>query len=59
MREILTDTLNLQIEVEEIKKTLSNQNKNIELVLSYLDELLAKNDNNKQIKRIEYKHYDE
>lgn len=59
MREILTDTLNLKLEIEEIKKKLSNQNKNIELVFSYLDELLEKKENKKPIKKIGYKRYDE
>src|SRR5690606_30224626 len=42
IREVLTDTLNLRLEIEEIKKKLSNQSKNIELVFSYLDELIEK-----------------
>lgn len=42
IREVLTDTLNLKLEIEEIKKKLSNQSKNIELVFSYLDELIEK-----------------
>ena len=33
MREILTDTLSLKLDIEEIKKKLENQDKNIELVL--------------------------
>ncbi|WP_456377934.1 ORF6N domain-containing protein [Lutibacter sp.] len=44
MREILTGNLNLKLEIEEIKKKLSNQNKNIELVFNYLDELIEKKD---------------
>jgi len=44
MREMLTDNLNLKLEIVEIKKKLSNHNKNIELVFSYLDELLDKNE---------------
>lgn len=42
LREMLTDNLHLKLEVEEIKKKLSNQSKNIELVFSYLDELIEK-----------------
>lgn len=42
MREMLVDSLNIKLEIEEIKKKLSNQNKNIELVFSYLDELIDK-----------------
>ena len=32
MREILTDNLSVKLEIEEIKKKLTNQDKNIELV---------------------------
>jgi len=49
IREVLADTLHLQLEIEEIKRQLSNQNKNIELVFDYLDELLDKK--SKQIPR--------
>ncbi len=52
MREMLTDTLNLKLEVEEIKKKLENQDKNIELVFNYLDELIEKNENPKPRKQI-------
>ncbi len=34
MRQLLTDNLSLKVEIEEIKKKLSNQGKNIELVFS-------------------------
>ncbi len=55
MREMLTDNLNIKLEIEEIKKKLTNQNKNIELVFSYLDELLEKKENPKPINKIGYK----
>ena len=42
MREILTDNLSVKLEIEEIKKKLSNHSKNIELVFNYLDELIEK-----------------
>ena len=42
MRNFLTGTLNLSLEVEMIKRKLTNQDKNIELVFSYLDELIDK-----------------
>lgn len=45
MRNFLTGTLNLSLEVELIKKKLVNQDKNIELVFSYLDELIDKQEN--------------
>jgi hypothetical protein len=53
IREVLTDTLNLKLEIEEIKKKLSNQSKNIELVFSYLDELIEKKESPR--KQIGYK----
>jgi hypothetical protein len=42
MRELLSNDLNLKIEIEEIKKKLTNHSKNIELVFNYLDELIEK-----------------
>ena len=39
---MLTDNLSIKLEIEEIKKKLNNQDKNIELVFSYLDELIEK-----------------
>lgn len=45
IRQALTDTMSMKIEIEEIKKKLSNQNQNIELVFSYLDELIDKKEN--------------
>jgi len=53
MREAITDNLNIKLEIEEIKKKLSNQSKNIELVFSYLDELIEKKDKPKN--KIGYK----
>jgi len=45
MREMLTDTLRLHLDIELIKKKLENQDRNIELVFSYLDELMEKKEN--------------
>ncbi len=55
MREILTDNLSLKLDIEEIKKKLSNHSKNIELVFNYLDELIEKKDNEKPRNKIGYK----
>ena len=55
MREILTDNLSLKLEIEEIKKKLTNHSKNIELVFNYLDELIDKKENEKPRKEIGYK----
>lgn len=45
MRELLHDNLSVRLEIEEIKKKLSNHSKNIELVFDYLDELIDKKEN--------------
>ncbi len=42
IRKMLVDTLHLKLDIEEIKKKLENQDKNIELVFNYLDELIEK-----------------
>ena len=55
MREILTDNLSLKLDIEEIKKKLSNHSKNIELVFNYLDELIEKKDDEKPRNQIGYK----
>jgi len=55
MREMLVDNLNLKLEIENIKKKLTDQNKNIELVFTYLDELLDKKVNQKPRTKIGYK----
>ena len=55
MREMLTDNLNIKLEIEGIKKKLSNHNKNIELVFNYLDELIEKKENQKPRTKIGYK----
>lgn len=55
VRQFLYDNAELRIEIEHIKKRLVNQDKNIELVFQYLDELLDKKDNLNPRKRIGYK----
>lgn len=55
IRQMLTDTLSLKLEIEEIKKKLQNQDKNIEVVFSYLDELITKQDEKIPRKRIGFK----
>jgi len=55
IRGMLTDSLNLKGEIEEIKRKISSQNKNIELVFGYLDELLEKKENKKPRHKIGYK----
>ena len=55
LREFLTDNLKIKEEIEEIKKKLANQNKNIELVFSYLDEMMEKKDKKVERNKIGYK----
>jgi hypothetical protein len=42
VREALLDNLSIRLDIEEIKKKLTNQDKNIELIFNYLDELIEK-----------------
>jgi len=53
VRQMFADTLGLKLEIEEIKQKLQNQDKNIELVFSYLDELITKKETPR--KRIGFK----
>lgn len=55
MREELNSNLELRLDIEEIKKKLTNHSKNIELVFNYLDELIDKKDIEKPRKEIGYK----
>jgi phage regulator Rha-like protein len=55
MRGMLTDTLALKLEIEEIKKKLSEHGKNIGLVFDYLDALIQKNESTRPRKRIGFK----
>ncbi|MFV0266859.1 MAG: ORF6N domain-containing protein [Draconibacterium sp.] len=55
IREMLTNNLSIKLEIEEIKKKLANQDKNIELVFNYLDELIEKHDNPQPRRSIGYK----
>jgi hypothetical protein len=59
VREMLVDTLSLRLDIEVIKKKLENQDKNIELVFNYLDELMEKQENPKPRKQIGYKNIQE
>jgi hypothetical protein len=55
MRSMLMDTLTLKLDIEAIKKKLEHQDKNIELVFSYLDELIQKQEKQPPRKQIGYK----
>lgn len=53
LRNLLNEHSELKIEIADIKKHLQNHDKNIELVFSYLDKLIDKE--NKPRKRIGFK----
>jgi hypothetical protein len=55
VREYLMDNLSVRLEIEEIKKKLENHDKNIELVFTYLDELIEKHENPKPKRSIGFK----
>lgn len=55
MKEVLLDTIKMKLEIEDIKRKLLNHDKNIELVFSYLDELIDKKENNTERQKIGYK----
>jgi len=55
MRNYLINNLNLTLEVEMIKKKLINHDKNIELVFSYLYELIDKQEDRIERTKIGYK----
>lgn len=55
LRLMLTDNTEIRLEIEKIKNKLDNQDKNMEIVFRYLDELLEKQeDPNPPRKRIGY-----
>lgn len=51
---MLSENSELKFEIEEIKKKLNNHDKSIELVFSYLNELVEKKEKPKARKRIGY-----
>lgn len=55
LRQMLFDNTDLRLEIEKIKSKLDNQDKNMEIVFRYLDELLEKKKDPKPRKRIGYK----
>ena len=54
MRQMLTDNTELRLDIEKIKKKLDNQDKNMEIVFRYLDELIEKKENSKERTLIGY-----
>lgn len=55
LRQTLTYTMYLKEEIEQIKKKVASQSKNIELVFNYLDELLEKKVEEKPRPKIGFK----
>ena len=55
IRQMLSDNTELRLEIEQIKKKLDNHDKNIELVFSYIDELLEKREAHGKINKIVFK----
>lgn len=55
IRQMLTDNTELRLEVEKIKSKLDNQDKNMEVVFQYLDELIGEKITPKPRKRIGFK----
>lgn len=55
LKQIMPDTQNLKFEIETIRQKLQTHDKKIELVFSYLDELISKKEKNPPRKRIGYK----
>ena len=55
VRQMLLDTTEIKLDITQIQKKLENQGKNIELVFSYLDELMEKKEDDKPRTKIGYK----
>ena len=55
VRQMLLDTTEMKLDIAHIQKKLENQGKNIELVFSYLDELIDKKEEEKPRTKIGYK----
>ena len=55
MRDYMYENTLIKLELEQIKKKLVNHDKNIELVFSYLDELIEKREHKTERTKIGYK----
>ena len=55
-KDLLADNLNLYLEIEKVKKKIANHDKNIELVFSYLDEIIKRKE--RPIKKIGFRRSD-
>ncbi len=52
------DNTELRLDIEKIKSKLDNQDKNMEIIFKYLDELIDKKQEPQERTRIGYKTYD-
>ncbi len=59
MRKMLTETLRLHLDVELIKKKLEDQDRNIEIMFSFLDELMDIRENPELRNPLGFKRKDE
>jgi hypothetical protein len=55
IRQMLFDNMELRLEIEKIKSKINNQDKNMEIVFRYLDELIDRKVEPQERKRIGYK----
>lgn len=55
IRQMLVDNTDLRVDIEKIKNKLDNQDKNMEIVFRYLDEVLEKKENPIERNKIGYK----
>jgi hypothetical protein len=55
IRQMLFDNTDLRLDIEKMKKKFDNQDKNMEIVFRYLDELLEKKENPIERNKIGYK----
>ena len=58
LREVYAEQTEVWLAIEKIKSKLDNQDKNMEIVFRYLDELIDKKPEAQRQKRIGYKNYD-
>jgi len=59
MREMLSITLNMQLDIQMIKNKLDNHDQDIELLFSYLNELMDKHTNPEPRNQVGFKRKDE
>jgi len=59
MREMLAATINIQLDIKMIKNKLDSHDQNIELLFSYLNELMEKHDNPESRNPLGFKRKDE